>query len=140
MLPSLSVSFFQPVSYTHLQEGTTFSGETLTALAPFEGITVKLDLPDQYFIYPKSADYSLPLTLLGGLITLFSIFCLMRWGRDEALIVPVEFTAPEGISSTEVGMILNGSVPVSYTHLARLKPSDAQLDQLQQPAFISFTE
>ena len=92
------------------QEGTTFSGETLTALAPFEGITVKLDLPDQYFIYPKSADYSLPLTLLGGLITLFSIFCLMRWGRDEALIVPVEFTAPEGISSTEVGMILNGSV------------------------------
>ena len=92
------------------QEGTTFSGETLTALAPFEGITVKLDLPDQYFIYPKSADYSLPLAILGGLITLFSIFCLMRWGRDEALIVPVEFTAPEGISSTEVGMILNGSV------------------------------
>ena len=92
------------------QEETTFSGETLTALAPFEGITVKLDLPDQYFIYPKSADYSLPLPILGGLITLFSIFCLMRWGRDEALIVPVEFTAPEGISSTEVGMILNGSV------------------------------
>lgn len=92
------------------QKGTTFSGETLTALAPFEGITVKLDLPDQYFIYPKQADYSLPLAILGGLITLSSIFCLMRWGRDKTLIISVEFTAPEGISSTEVGMILNGSV------------------------------
>ena len=42
------------------QEGTTFSGETLSTLQPFEGITVKLDLPDQYFTFPKATNYALP--------------------------------------------------------------------------------
>ena len=92
------------------QEGTTFSGETLSTLQPFEGITVKLDLPDQYFTFPKAANYALPLALLGGFTTLLSILCLLKWGKDETLIIPVEFSAPEGISSTEVGFILNGTI------------------------------
>lgn len=91
-------------------DGRTFSGETLTALNPFEGITVKLDLPEGYFTFPEQQDH-LPWTLLlSGVIAAAAVLCFLRWGKDEPLIIPVEFTAPDGISSAEVGTILDGSV------------------------------
>lgn len=91
-------------------DGNTFSGETQTALQPFEGITVKLDLPEGYFLFPEEQDYSFIAGVAALVLTALGCVLFWRFGRDEPLIVPVEFSAPEGISSAEVGYILDGSV------------------------------
>lgn len=90
--------------------GNTITGQYRATLQPNESFTVMLPLELGYFVYP---DYSaVPWIVVGGswivVILIFLVF--LRVGKDEPLIIPVEFSAPEGISSAEVGYIIDGSV------------------------------
>ncbi len=91
-------------------EGTTIQGSLAGTLEPNESVTVLLPLPEGYFTYP---DYSaVPWWIAGAAVVLAGLIAILffKYGKDEPLVVSVEFSAPEGISSAEVGYILDGSL------------------------------
>ena len=81
-------------------------GRYLGALGPGEGLTVRLELPEGYFIGAKSnADYMMLLTIPIS-IFLFLLF-FNTWkkygGRRSEVVETVEFYPPYGLNSAEVG-------------------------------------
>lgn len=74
-----------------------------------EALTVETSLGDNYFDYPKS-DYSI--FVLGGqlLFTLLVSLIYLKFGKDYHVVDSVEFTAPDGLSSADVGYVYRGIV------------------------------
>ena len=73
-----------------------------------EGINVRLELPDGYFVIPtKGGSYYLmfviPIVLL---IVSFLLWTL--YGRDDVLVDPVTFYPPNGVNSLETGYLYKG--------------------------------
>ncbi len=89
----------------------TLSIETLKALEPYEGITVKIDLEEGYFTNVKDP-FFLDEYMKGYLPLLFiatGIFIWLFFGRDKKVIPPVEINPP-GLSPVEAGYIIDGEV------------------------------
>lgn len=75
------------------------------------GVTVQAFLPEGYFQNEMSTDWAYPLLLL--LCLLFAAVSLLLWvcfGKDRPLIQTVEFYPPEGLTSADIGYIIDGSV------------------------------
>jgi len=82
----------------------TIEGYTTKALNPNEGITIKVELPENYFI--KKFDSTTPLCYL--LLTFFAILAFFYWyifGKDNTVIPVVNFYPPKGFNSALVGLI-----------------------------------
>lgn len=97
------------VSYT--VEGNTISGKVTDILAPGEGVTMRLALPDGYFLVEDPG--------LGfGLIAVFLLFfaaalaLFFLFGKDKKVYTTVEVSAPEGITPAEAGYIIDGQADV----------------------------
>jgi len=104
-------------------EGNTIVGRTVQPLMPGEGLTVALTLPEGYFSeVTERFDWTLPAAWAG-----FALFPLLgaaiwmlwsRWRRNEMLFPSVQFYPPEGMTSADVGFILDGvSTPREITSL-----------------------
>jgi uncharacterized membrane protein len=83
------------------------NGQVITILAPGEGVTMRLTLPDGYFIVEEPG--------VGlGLIAIFLIFLaaafvlFFLFGKDKKVYTTVEVSAPEGITPAEAGYIIDG--------------------------------
>ena len=89
--------------------GNTISGQLTRSLSPGEGITLRVNLPDGYFVGVRT---DLGLVVLLYAITLAAgaagIFLWFKLGRDEKLVPTVEFYPPEGLTSADVGYIIDG--------------------------------
>ena len=76
---------------------------------PGEGITLRVNLPDGYFVGVRT---DLGLVVLLYAITLAAgaagIFLWFKLGRDEKLVPTIEFYPPEGLTSADVGYIIDG--------------------------------
>ena len=70
-------------------------------------VTVEVPLPNDYFTFPR-IDYVKPALILGLLVASIIMIGYFLLGKDPIVIESVEFTAPEGISSAEVGYIYRG--------------------------------
>ncbi len=77
----------------------------------YEGITVKINLPDGYFTNIKDPffieemlKYILPLALLTIALIMWKIY-----GDDEKLVIPVEVSPPD-VSPLEAGYIIDGKI------------------------------
>jgi len=88
---------------------TCFTNEVL---APRSGITVKFnfDKSAPYFVFPDygylqvvSIAFSLAFLVVAYLI-------YRRFGRNEGLVIPIEFTAPRGVDAAGVGYIIDRKV------------------------------
>ncbi len=97
------------VSYT--VEGNTISGKVTKVLAPGEGVTMRLALPDGYFLVEDPG--------VGfGLIAVFLLFSaaalvlFLLFGRDKKVYTTVEVSAPEGVTPAEAGYIIDGQADV----------------------------
>lgn len=90
--------------------GNQISGYSTAPLNPSEGLTVALLLDEAYFVFPAIPDFSL--FILGGsfILLLVTLFIYLKFGHDDKVIPTVEFSAPEGVSSAEVGYIIDGAV------------------------------
>ena len=73
-----------------------------------EGITIRCELPEGYFISPKRNPLSYILYLIPIIFLLISIFIWYRFGRDDKAIETVEIYPPEGFNSLEVGFLYKG--------------------------------
>ena len=91
-------------------EGNVINGRYNGALGPGEGLTVRLELPEGYFIKtPKKIDVLTFTALLLPLIFLILYFMLWRkYGRNGQVIETVEFYPPQGLNSAETGFWYKG--------------------------------
>lgn len=92
-------------------EGNVISGKYNGILNPGEALTVRVELPEGYFVKAAS-NFDLLLLLsfiLPILFVLIALFLWLRIGRDKRVVETVEFYPPEGFNSAEIGFIYKGN-------------------------------
>ncbi|MDO4772616.1 MAG: DUF2207 domain-containing protein [Bacillota bacterium] len=101
-------------------EGALFEMEAYQVL-PYEGFTLYHTLPDGYWknIEDRSGVFFYFLLLL-ILIPLLILGLWIKYGRDLKIVPQLEFYAPEALTPTEIGMVLDGKV--SKTEFLALIP------------------
>lgn len=114
-LPSEEVFFYSgrygsvsQANVTYEFNNNVLSGETTTIFNPYEALTVDIELEAGYFDYPYQLDASIIGLLYGVLLFSFIIFMFMKFGRDEKPVPTVQFSAPQSLSSAQVGYIYDG--------------------------------
>ncbi len=91
--------------------GNVITGNTIYGLEEGQALTVRLTLPENYFI---GASINIDLFCI-FVIILCLVFVLIadvlwtKYGKDEQVVETVEFYPPEGYNSAEVGFLYNGS-------------------------------
>ena len=91
-------------------EGLTAKGTLDTVLNPGEGLTVRCELPEGYFVGAGLSNrtleyicYSIPVLFL-----LISILIWRKYGKDDVVVETVEFYPPNGVNSLEAGFLYKG--------------------------------
>jgi len=91
-------------------DGNFISGYYSGSLDPGEALTVRLELPEGYFIGAESN--SDPETIIPACLSvLFLLISFLLWkifGQDEPTTDKMEYYPPQGINSAEVGFIYKG--------------------------------
>ena len=81
-------------------------------LEPGEAITVRVEMPDGYFVARTDwqALLKIPFLLLSVVLVSLAWLSWHRYGRDKDLIIVPRFSPPEGMSPLDVGYIIDGSL------------------------------
>ncbi len=95
---------------TYIVKDNVITGKYNGILNPGEAISVRLELPEGYFInagyktnYVTYLFYIVPIV---GLIV--SIILWYLYGKDDLVVETVEFYPPEGLNSLEIGQLYKG--------------------------------
>jgi len=88
--------------------GNTVSGSYDKTLRPGEAITVQLILPNGYFEFPNFETYNSRSLLAGGSLAVIFAILFYLFGKDDPVVETVEYHAPAGLTSAEVGVIIDG--------------------------------
>lgn len=91
-------------------DGNVITGGFSGTLNPGEALTVRLELPEGYFV-GTSGDLNLSKILAIVIPIMFlviSIILLIKLGENSPLVKTVEFYPPEGFNSAEVGFLYKG--------------------------------
>lgn len=91
-------------------KGKVITGKYLGILEAGEALTVRLELPEGYFVgASKGIDLITILALILPIIFLFITFYLWKkYGKDNQVVETVEFYLPAGLNSAEVGFLYKG--------------------------------
>ncbi len=95
---------------TYNVNGNVISGKYNGTLNSKEALTVRLELPEGYFV-GTNFKMDLASTLAIILPLLFTLITFLLWnkfGKDERVIETVEFYPPQGFNSAEVGFLYKG--------------------------------
>lgn len=97
------------ISYT--VNGNTITGNTINTLNAGEALTIRLTLPEDYFVGASSnADvFSIFVIILCVIFVLIADRLWAKYGKDEQVVETVEFYPPEGYNSAEVDFLYNGT-------------------------------
>ncbi len=96
------------VNYT--VTGNTINGSLATGLSNGQALTVRLTLPEGYFV-DASSNFDFIMLLEIGISIIFVIVAFILWskyGKDNAVIDTVEFYPPNGMNSANLGFIYKG--------------------------------
>lgn len=95
-------------------EGNKIIGSFEEGLKPGEGITVRCELPEEYFVGEK---YSINFNIKDYTKIIYSLILLLvstliwyKYGKDDTVIETVEFYPPKDYNSLEVSFLYNGRV------------------------------
>ncbi len=90
--------------------GNTIKGSVNSELHAGQGVTVRLTLPEGYFVGASSNfDYTMLLKIAISIIcVIIAYFIWNKYGRDKMVIDTVEFYPPDDLNSAEVAFIYNG--------------------------------
>ncbi len=91
-------------------EGNVISGSYSGILNAGEALTVRVELPEGYFVNAGNKfDLLLLLSfILPILFVLLAVVLWIRFGKDKKVIETVEFYPPEGFNSAEIGFLYKG--------------------------------
>lgn len=91
--------------------GNIITGRYLDALNPGEGITVRCELPEGYFVNAgldsEVADYIS--SIVSVIFLLISILLWAIFGRDDKIIETVEYYPPKNLNSLDAGFLYKGA-------------------------------
>lgn len=110
----LTGSVLNNISYSI--DGNTISGSYNGTLKPHEAITIRLELPEGYFITPSPSDNPLVYALFFVIPTIFVGICFYLWfkfGRDDYVAAVVEYKPPKGLNSLDAGFLYKGQATSS---------------------------
>ena len=93
---------------TFVVSGNTISGSYNETLRPGQAVTIQLILDDNYFKFPNANTFGVIGVLASGILALAMATVFFLFGKDDPLIDTVEFHAPAGVNSAEVGVIIDG--------------------------------
>ncbi len=95
---------------TYNVDGNVITGKYNGVLNAGEALTVRLELPDGYFVCASDNSnkmifllYVLPIVFLG-----ISFVLWFKYGRDDKIPETVEFYPPKGFNSAEIGFLYKG--------------------------------
>ena len=96
------------VSYT--VKGNVITGHYSGVLYPGQSLTVRLELPEGYFVgASNNLDFTMWAALLLSLFfVVFYFFLWLKFGKDKAVVETVEFYPPGGFNSAELGFLYKG--------------------------------
>ncbi len=90
---------------------TTISGEITQRVAPYESFTIRLELPQGYYVGVRNAaDGVMPCLFAGAAIMALALVLFFTSGKRKRELQTVEFNPPEGMNSADVGYIVDGVV------------------------------
>ncbi len=92
--------------------GNDIVGYTTNTLYEQEALTVRLVLPEGYFVGAHLNFDTFSIVVI-GICILFVFISYMIWrnyGKDDEVVETVEFYPPEGYNSAEIGFLYKGSV------------------------------
>ena len=91
--------------------GNTIEGNTINTLNAGQALTVRLTLPEGYFVGASSNIdiFSIFVIVLCVVCVLIVYMLWLKYGKDDPVVETVEFYPPEGYNSAEVGFLYNGS-------------------------------
>ncbi len=114
--------------------GTVITGSYDGVLNPGEALTVRVQLPEGYFINTGiTVDLMTILALaIPILFVLITVFLWAKFGNDDHVVETVEFYPPEGFNSAELGYLYKGS--------AETKDVISLLIYLANKGYIKITE
>ncbi len=88
--------------------GNTISGSYNADLGPGDALTVQLMLPNNYFQFVSNDTYGLSAMIISGIFAIAMATIFYLFGKDDPLVDSVEFHAPSGMTSAEVGVVIDG--------------------------------
>lgn len=96
-------------------ENNIIKGSLSSMLLDGQALTVRLTLPEGYFIGAgqKIEWYPVIVVVISLACVIITIILWKKYGKDEQVIETVEFYPPEGYNSAEVGFLYNGSADTS---------------------------
>lgn len=99
------------VTWNLSADKTVLSGHT-TVLNPGEAVTVRVEMPDGYFVERTDwqAYYRIGLLVVSLLLVGFAYIIWFRYGRDKDLIVVPNHEPPEGMSPMDAGYVIDESL------------------------------
>ena len=96
-------------SVSYSVNGNTISGIYTDTLPAGNGLTVRLTLPDNYFVGARNNNTDYYIIIGISLVIVFIAFILwLLFGKDKPVIETVEFYPPEGYNSSELAFLYKG--------------------------------
>lgn len=92
-------------------DGYQIKGYNLKELSPYEGLTIRVELPQNYFAKSKKSKMA-TFNYFFAVIVL-TLMCVLTWyvcGKDEPVIPVVSFKPPKGLSSPQMATIYKDKV------------------------------
>lgn len=96
---------------TYEVDGNTITGEYNSDLSSYNGLTVRIELPEGYFVikdYQKYIDYAVIALFIGLVVITFVLW--LKNGKDKPVVETVEFYPPEDLNSAELAQVYKGEV------------------------------
>ncbi len=93
-------------------DGRTITGKCNTKLNPHEGLTIRIQLPNDYFVTKKvKIDFITILSMVAPITFVIITFIMwLKYGKDDKAVDVVEFYPPNGLNSLETAFMYKGKV------------------------------
>ncbi|MGI6153159.1 MAG: DUF2207 domain-containing protein [Christensenellaceae bacterium] len=92
-------------------DGNTITGTFAGRLNPYEAVTARIELPEGYYVGARKPADTVFLFIIVFLAMAVAVAVLaIFFGRKQPVVQTVEFYPPEGMTSADVGFVIDGVV------------------------------
>ncbi len=98
------------VEWSLSEDGKVIKGDLKQELQPYEGVTVRITLPEGYFEGAPKSDWMLiPMLILILLAPLLNFVLWRKFGVDPPVVRTVEFYPPQGLDPAQASYVIDSS-------------------------------
>ena len=127
-------------------DNNTISGSYDGPLKAHEAITIRLELPEGYFVTPSPSNNPLVYILFFVIPSIFVGICFYLWfkfGRDDYVAAVVEYKPPKDLNSLDAGFLYKGratSSDVTSLLIYLANQGYLKISEVEQKTFLGSTK